>query len=202
MTALPVAYYLKELSGEVSRRGGRALGAFGHDGASDIEAQLEEAHARGVLEGRAAAQAEFSAAAEAQAAASEQKLASERQTWASDEGQRLGGLISAGLDDLEQRISNVVGEVLKSFLSEQAKDKAVTELAQSLREMVSKGDYAKIVVSGPADLIEAMEKQIDTGRGGVSFVASSGSDLTVSADETILATRIGAWIDVIKGAGP
>ena len=47
--AHPVAFYLKELSGEPARRGGRAL-ALGPEGTSDLETQLSEAHTRGVLE--------------------------------------------------------------------------------------------------------------------------------------------------------
>lgn len=199
MTALPVAYYLKELSGEPSRRGGRAFEAFGPDGTSDLETQLGEVHARGVLEGRAAAQTEFGAAAAAQAEAFEQKLKSERQKWSAGEGTRLAGLIATGLEDLEQRISGLVGEVLKPFLGEQSRAKAVGELSQSLSAMVSKGDYAKITVSGPGDLLEALEAQLGSGHAGVSFVETDGADLIVSADETTLATRIGAWVDAIRG---
>lgn len=201
MTALPVAFYLKELSGEVSRRGGRPLAAFGHDGASDLEAQIGEAHARGVLEGRASAQAEFGAAATAQAAAFEQRLTAERETWAAAEGARLGAAIAAGLEDIEQRISAIVSDVLKPFLGDQARAKAAFELSQALKGMLSKGDYAKITVSGPADLLAAMEQQM-SGQSGVSFVVADAAELTVSADETILSTRIDAWVDAIEGAAP
>lgn len=201
MTALPVAYYLKELSGEVSRRGGRSLAALGQDGTSDLEAQIGEAHARGVLEGRAGAQTEFGAAAVAQAATFEQRLAVERETWAAVEGARLGAAIRAGLEDIEQRISGIVSEVLKPFLGDQVRAKAALELSQALKGMLSKGDYAKITVSGPADLLNAVEQQL-SGQSGVSFVAADGADLTVSADETILATRIGAWVHAIEGVAP
>ncbi|MCC7251467.1 hypothetical protein [Hyphomicrobium sp.] len=200
MTALPVAYYLKELSGEPSRRGGRGLGAFGSEGTSDLDVQLDEAHARGVLEGRAAAQVENEAAAAAQAAAFEQRLAAERQKWVAEQSTRLGEMIATAFEDLENRVSDVVGEVLKTVLSAEVRHRAVEELAQSLNGLMSKGDYARITISGPPDLLAAMEEQLAGRHAGLSFVAADGADLVIRADETILATRIGAWAEVIAGS--
>lgn len=199
MTALPVAYYLKELSGEPSRRGGRGLAMLGSSEESEVELQIGEAHARGVLEGRAAAQVDHDAAFAAQAAAFERKLAAERQSWAADQGGRLGELIAIAFDDLELRVSTLMSEVLKPVLTEQIRAKAVETLSQSLNDMLTKGDYAKIAVSGPADLLSALERRFAASHPGLSFVVAEGADVTVSADETILETRIGAWINSIEG---
>jgi len=199
MTALPVAYYLKELSGEPSRRGGRAAGIFGSEEAADIDFQLKEAHQRGLAEGRAQAQAEHEAALAAQAASFEEKLAAERQRWAVEQGTHLGERIAASIDDLEQRVADAVSEVLKPVLREEIRLKAVEELSRTLESLLSKGDYSKIAISGPADLIAAMQARLAGNDAGLSFVAADGADITVSADETILATRIGAWADAIAG---
>lgn len=201
MTALPVAYYLKELSGEPSRRG-RGAGAFGSEEASDIDFQIKEAHQRGLVEGRAAAQAEHEAAVAALAASFEEKLAAERQKWAAEQGAHLGERIAASIEDLEQRIADAVSEILKPVLREEVRVKAVEELSRTLETLLSKGDYAKIVVSGPADLIAAMEARLAGDDASLSFVAAEGADINVSADETILATRIGAWADAIAGTTP
>jgi hypothetical protein len=199
MTALPVAHYLKELSGEVQRRGGRGFAALGGgEDVSELGAQLADAHARGVAEGRAAAQAEHEAALAQQAAAFEQKLAAERARWAEEQGVHLGGLIAAGLQDLETRISHVVGETLKPVLVAQARARALEELSRVLNGMLSKGAYARITVQGPADLIAAMQARLGE-HPGLSFAAAEVTDLTVTAGETVLATRIGAWADAIAG---
>jgi hypothetical protein len=200
MTALPVAFYLKELSGETSRRRGGAM--LGAGEASDLDFQIKEAHARGVLEGRAAAQAENDAAAAQQAAAFEQRLASERQRWASEQGERLGTLIGAALEDIERRVSDIVSETLKPVLHEEVRAKAVAELARTLNGMLSKGAYAKITISGPADLLDGVKTRLAGDHGGVSFVVAEGVDISVNADETILATQIGAWAEAIGGSDP
>lgn len=197
MTALPVAYYLKDLSGEAGRRGGRGLGA---EEASDLEFQLGGAHARGVEEGRAAARAEQEAALAAQAAAFEQKLAAERETWAAEQGVRFGEAIAAAFDDLERRVSHLVSEMLKPVLDEQVRLRAVTELSRALNAMLSKGGYARIAVSGPADLIAAIEARLGGAHAGLSFAPTDAIDIAISADDTILETQIGAWRDAIAGA--
>ena len=196
MTALPVAFYLTELSGEAPRRGGRAIG----NDASEL--QIAEARQRGLLEGRAAAQEEHEAAAAAQAAGFAEKLESERQKWVAEQGAHLGSLIAFAIEDLERRISDLVAEVLKPVLTDQVRVKAVEELSQSLNGLLSKGEYARITVSGPSDLLALMEERVSGGPPGVSFVPADATDIIVSADETILATRISAWADAIGGVNP
>lgn len=196
MTALPVAFYLKDLSGE-QPRAWRDLAGNAAEAKADREFEVSEAHARGVVEGRSAAQVEFDSVAATQAVAFEQRLATERETWVAEEGERLARMIDGGLDDIEQRVSDLVSEVLKSFVSESVRSKAVGELGDALKSMLSKGEYAKVVVSGPADLIAEVKSRLGDGTAGVSFVEADGIDVVVNADDTVLATRIGAWVAAI-----
>lgn len=200
MTALPVAFYLKDLSGETSRR--RGAGLPGAEEASDLDFQLKEAYARGLSEGRAAARAEQEAAAAAQASTFDQRLAAERQTWAQEQGERLGTLVGAAFEDLERRVSDQVSDTLKPILREQIRVKAVEELAHLLNGMLSRGGYAKISIAGPADLVERLRVRVAAEHAGLSFVETAEVDVTVRADETILATQIGAWADTLSGSGP
>lgn len=200
MTALPVAFYLKELSGEAPRL--RGSGAFGAEDAADLDFRIKEAHARGVAEGRAAALGEHEAATQANAAAFDQKLVSERQAWAAEQGDRLAAQISAGLETVERRISDLVSETLKPILREQIRVRAVEELSRSLALMLSKGEYAKIAVSGPADLVDRMKTAIAPDHAGLSFAEAAGVEVTVSADDTILATQIEAWVGALSGSDP
>lgn len=195
-SALPVAFYLRELSGDTDRpSGGRGLTA---GGASESEAMLAEAHARGHLEGRAAAQIEHDADIAKQLALFDQKLAAERQTWAAKQGAHLGELIATAFEDIEQRVAQRVGEILKPLLHDKIRLKAIEDLSNSLSIMLTKGDYVKIAVSGPQDLLSAVEKRLGSQFAGVTFAATEGVDLTVNADETIIETRIGAWTEAIE----
>jgi hypothetical protein len=198
MTApLPVANYLKELNADAARRGLRGVGV--RDGGSEAELRLEEARANGVLEGLARAQAEREAALAEQASAFEQKLTSERQRWAAEQGAVFGERIGTALDILAHGIAEQVGRVLKPVLLGQARSKAVRELSEALEEMLSKGNAAKIVISGPRDLLAALVSRLGNGHANVTFVEAEGVDLKVLADETIIETRIAAWAQAIEG---
>jgi hypothetical protein len=197
-SALPVAFYLKELSGEPARRGGRAL-ALGGEGASDIEVQISEAHARGILEASAEAQVELDAAITKQAAEFDKKLATERQRWAAEQGERLAEMIASRLGEIERGVADCVSRILQPILVEQIRAKAVEELSRSLGTMLSKGEFAKITISGPQDLLSAIEARVAANHPGLSFEVAEGVELTVVADDTILETRMGSWGEAIKG---
>jgi len=199
-TTLPVGYYLKELNGEQPGRG-RLGGMLGQDGASQADAQLRDAHARGILEGRAAAQAEYDAMMAAQAAKFEQKLAMERATWSQGEGERLAALMAGAAQEIEQRIAAQVSRVLKPIIIGKIGVQSVEELSKELGEIVSKGDFRAITISGPEDLLSAMRARF-ADQPGITFSADGGVDLSVRVDETILETRIGAWAAAVEGNGP
>lgn len=196
--ALPVAFYLNDVDGDVARRGPAGL-SFAS--ASDIEARIADAHARGVLEGRAAAQVDTDAALARQTAQAEQKLKAERQKWCDEEGQRLGGQLTRSLEDLEQRMAAQIAQILRPFLAEEVRTRAMVQLSATLNDMLSKGDYAAISVSGPYDLIEAIKSRLKGDGEAIAFTEGEGPNVTITADETILEARIGAWTGAIQGDG-
>jgi hypothetical protein len=67
---------------------------------------------------------------------------------------------------------------------------------------LAKGEFAKLVVSGPEDLLAGLRQNFDGKVANVSFVPAAGCELRIAADETILETRIEAWAEAIQGAGP
>ncbi|AHB49917.1 hypothetical protein W911_04110 [Hyphomicrobium nitrativorans NL23] len=203
MTAtFPVRHYLTEISGDAVRTKDDT-GRPGRNAAVEAEARIEEARTRGILDGRAAADAEYAALLAAKDAAFEERLASERQKWAVDEGGRLGNLFHAGLMDVEQRVAEQVGRILKPIFADEVRRAAVSALSQTLTEMLAKGAYTRIAISGPSDLLSALQARVGEVDAALSFVVSERVDLVVHADETVLETRIGAWGKFIEaGAEP
>lgn len=197
--AFPVRHYLTEISGDASRQRPDA-GRPGRNAGADVELLIEEARTRGVLEGRAAAEAEHAAQLAARDAAFEEMLAAERKRWAADEGARLGELFAAALRDVERRISERVGRILKPVFAGEVRRAAVSALAQTLRDMVAKGSYARISVSGPRDLLAALQAGLGDAQGPLSFSAEERIDIVVNADDTVLETRIGAWGKFLEDA--
>lgn len=195
--ALPVAYYLNDLDGDVPHRGGNAMTPGGM--ASDIEARIADAHARGILEGRTVAQGEAEAAREAFAAAAEQKLKTERQRWTDEEGARLARLLQDAMSNLETRIAGRVGDVLKPVLAEEVRVRAVAQLSDTLHDLLAKGTYAAVAVSGPDDLLTRIRDRLGADGEAVVFTATEEVDVSVKADDTIIEARIGAWVRAIQG---
>jgi hypothetical protein len=190
------------LNGDLPR-GAASAHLAGGDGESDIEQRLEEAYIRGVLEGRAAAQAEYGAQLQQQAAAAEQRLKSERERWVADEGSRLSVLIGTSLEGIGTRVAEQVARILKPFLRDKVRQRAMTELVSALDALLIKGDYSKITVSGPRDLIGVVRTHLDGRAGSIAFLVSEqASDISVTADETILETRIGSWAQAIDEVSP
>jgi len=196
-TPLPVAYYLKELNADALRRGAR--GSVGREGGSELEIRIEDAHARGVLEGQVAALAEREAALAAQAAAFEERLAAERQKWAAEQGTIFGERIGTAFDELARDVSEQVSRILKPVLARNVRARAVRQLAETLQDMLARGNSAKIVISGPRDLLAALVARLGNGHANVSFVEAEGADLKVVADETVIESRIAAWVQAIEG---
>lgn len=194
---LPVAYYLNDVDGEPPRRGPRGMSAFGST--SDIEARIADAHARGVLEGQAAGQVETDAALARQAGDAARALKTERERWSEAEGARLSGLVMDALADLEQRIAEQVARCLKPVLTDGIRLRTVEQLSSTLNDLLRKGEYVAISISGPEDLLAAVKARLGAQHAGLTFAPSDSADLVVSADETILETRIAAWSAEIHG---
>lgn len=193
-SASPVSHYLTEISGDAVRQLGDPARMGGRNAGGDVESRIEEARLRGAAEARAAAEAAQESALAAQRAAFEVKLAAERQRWTSEEGERLAALVSSRLLDIEQKISERVGRVLRPVVDAEVRRAAVSSLAETLRSMLLQGAYARLSVSGPSDLIASLDAHLGDARGAMSFAETDGVDLVVTADDTVLETRIGAWI--------
>jgi hypothetical protein len=197
MTALPVAHYLRDLNGDMPRGSASARLAGGYS-ESDMEERLEEAYIRGVLEGRAAAQSEYGEKIQRQTEAAEKHLKSERERWVADEASRLSALIGGSLEGIGTRVAEQVARILKPFLSEKAKQRAMGELVSALDALLIKGEYSKITVLGPEDLIGALRIHLRGRADAIVFLVSERTcDISVTADETILETRLGSWLKAI-----
>jgi hypothetical protein len=78
----------------------------------------------------------------------------------------------------------------------------VGELATALEGLMSHGDFVKLTVTGPEDLLGMLSAQLTVKIGNVTFTPAPGCDLHLTADQTVLETRIGAWARAIQGGTP
>jgi hypothetical protein len=200
MSATPAASYLMEFG----RDGGMAPPRRAADGAvadpGDTASRIEAAHASGFDSGRAAAMAALEARLEEERAASARQLAAARQAWAAQEGERLALQLSAGLDELQARLSEATARVLEPFLRAELRRQAIASLGLELEALLARDPGIGISVTGPEDLLEALRDRLSGTACAATYLTSGEPDVRILAGETILETRLAAWAAKIEEA--
>jgi hypothetical protein len=130
--------------------------------------------------------------AEAEAAAnrrSEERLAAqaremataheeERARWASGQGEKLARDLAASLSALQAGLRDEVARLLRPFLDNELRCKAVAEFGDALRTLLRHDKAARIAIRGPADLIERI----------VTDEVAPFCDVTVAEECEVVAT--------------
>ena len=80
-------------------------------------ARIDEAFARGIDDGRAAAESEFEIKLEEQRAEFAAQLAAERQEWVAATGEELANRLLAAVQEFESRVAETTARILKPFLA-------------------------------------------------------------------------------------
>lgn len=193
MSATPAANYLTEFGAGADRSALAFVGrSMSH--ADDEAARIAEAHARGIEAGKAAALATTEAKLEEQRAHFARQLEAERASWAVQEGEKLSAQLVSGLCALEAQIGDAAARVLAPFLDAQLCRQAVAGLAAELEVLLAKDAGLHVSIAGSEDLLQALRKELhDKAAGSVTYVAGDGCDVRVSADQTLLETRLAAW---------
>jgi hypothetical protein len=158
----------------------------------DLIAAAEE---RGRNEANAAAEARIAAMLNDEQAAARAGLEEARRAWTSEQADRLAARIAGGLDEIERGLGGAITRVLTPFLATAARDRAIAELGSIVSGLLRDGANPVIRISGPEDLLAAVEGRLGDAGATVSFVPGDSAEVEVVADRTLVATRIGAWMD-------
>ncbi len=155
---------------------------------------LDDAYARGLEEGKAVAQADADVRFDEQKRFYEQQLELERCTWAAREADRLAARLDEGLENLKTALAEQTARLLKPFLIEQVQRQAVGELYAALSEALGADQGLKLEVSGPEDLLQLLREKLSGKPIDVEYRPAEGADVRVSVGQTILETRLAAWM--------
>lgn len=201
MSAVPIARYLLELdAGDDARAVPASRPSAGKPSPASKTAVLDEAHAKGVETGKAAAEALVAGKLEQLETAHRTQLASAREAWARQEGERLADQLGTGLEALEVRMAESTARILKPFLAAELQRKAIADLGETLMVLRAQDRAAVISVCGAADLLDAMRARLEGRLDNVAYHPNQVSDVRVTIGETVLETRIGAWMARIEEA--
>ena len=200
MSAVPVASYLTEFGagGDACRRCASAA----PEAAEDAAARLEEAHARGLESGKAAAMALLDAKLEEQRAAFARQLASERQGWVAREADALAARLATGLRELEVRIADSAARVLAPILNAELRRQAIAQLRADLEVLLTRDPGLGIAISGPEDLLHPLREHLAGKACAVTYTVSAEPDVRIAVGPTVLETRLGAWAAKIEEVVP
>lgn len=204
MSVAPIARYLVELSKDaVTPNRSRTPSPLGgsessqnHNPFIDPAARVKDAYARGLADGKAEAEAELQARLEEQQRQFEDRLAAERQFWAADQVDRL----AAALAEMQAGIADAAARVLKPFVTTQLRQVAAAELLECLDVLISKDHQIRLHISGPEDLLELIRQRLATKAIVADFVPSPDYEIRIEAGQTILETRLQAWMAKIEEA--
>jgi hypothetical protein len=193
MSAVPAASYLTEFG-----RDGEA--ALRRRSADDTSARIDAAHASGFESGKAAAMAALEARLEDQRASFARQQASERQAWVAEEAEKLAARLSAGLGELEARIADTTARVLEPFLRAELHRQVIAALRADLEALLTKEPGISVSVTGPEDLLHALRDQLSGKACAATYLPNGEPDVRITAGQTILETRLGAWAAKIQEA--
>jgi len=199
MSAVPAARYLTDFSIDRGTSGGVLDGA-GPDAQAGAQAKLDEAFARGVETGRAAAQAEFEAKFASQQTIFAKRLELERQKWIVGTGGKLATGLAAGIKELEARIAETTARILKPFLEAEVHRQAIAELRSSLDALVATDPEVKLHVEGPADILDILREQLASKHPPAVFETSDDCDVRIVAGQAVLETRLKDWMAKLEEA--
>ena len=132
MIAVPAARYLADFGADGDARAPHAGGAPVKNDSVAAAARIDEAFARGIDDGRAAAESEFETKLEEQRAEFAAQLAAERQEWAAGTGEELANRLLAAVQEFESRVAETTARILKPFLAVELRRQAIEELQSSL----------------------------------------------------------------------
>lgn len=176
------------------------LSDFDHEGSEfdkpDPEVQLKAAfddgYHQGLSEGRAEAQADTELRlAEAETLFSE-KLNEERQAFQRDCADALSARFDGAVKLISRAIEERVAELLRPWLIEQLRTRAVQELEQAINRALVEG--AKVHIEAPADVLAFLRERLPVQAFQIGLSESSSADIRAHIEDTEIEANISAWI--------
>ena len=161
------------------------------------ESLLEKAREAGRAEGAEAAHAEAAAERERMQQEFEDLLVAERRKWLDEEGSAFKDRLTTALQQIEDELAECVARVLRPFIVESVRRQMVGELVEHIGGMIANHETMAITIVGPADLLAVMQEKLAGLPVALAYEESGGVDVHVTAGQTMIETRLKAWIDLV-----
>jgi hypothetical protein len=171
----------------------------------DVDELVREAEERGYERGRSEGSADQDAAsADARAEFDTQleaKLSEARTQWADEEGARLVARMDKAIMEFRDVIATKVAEVLQSLVEPSIRQRMIEELLDAIELLTRQDATMFLKVEGPSDLLDAIRRQLPGASRSLDLVESDAVDVRVTAQDSVIETRLGAWISGQQSGG-
>jgi hypothetical protein len=168
---------------------------------ADTEARVEEAYARGKMDGLEIARADAAAALSLEQTDREARENARRLAWQANEIGQFAEKIEGAMTAIEDRLAQSVARILKPFLVEERVKHITDALSENLSKILSRDTPALLKITGPEALLSVLRDQLSSQSVAVEYVAAEGLDVTIEANQTIIKSQLQAWIDHIETVG-
>lgn len=161
--------------------------------------EIEAARRQGEAEGREAARLEHAAELQREQEKFEARLVEMRQAWTEEQSAVLSHAIGEGLGRIEATIADAVARLIEPLIVAGAREAALAGLKQTLEHLLAKSPAANIRIQGPDDLLAALRDRLGD-RKSIAYAPGAGCDVLVETDNTLIETRLAAWMAHLQEA--
>ncbi|WP_210257345.1 hypothetical protein [Chelativorans sp. ZYF759] len=181
--------------------------AASHEAARPVQpavpqASIKELIALEVERARADTAREWQARHAAEMARQQELHAAEMAELTAQRGTDVAHMIDQHFAALEAQLvditTTVAARILGASLADDIRDRAVAQLAETIRAALGDGEAVRIRVRGATSLCEALEKSLGAHADQVEFHLSDGFDLSVEIDDAIFETRLSEWSSALS----
>lgn len=164
-----------------------------------IEARLAESRREGFAEAEAACQEALVLRLGEMKEAQARQVELLRQSWMAEVAETVAEQLRDGMAELENRTATVLAELLEPIVNESVRVKAIAEAREAIGTLLANGPDAVIRISGPADLIAAL--QATFGETAVlDFTETEAPEVTIVAGDTTIRSHLQSWATSLRTA--
>ena len=164
---------------------------------AEIEARMTEAYERGRREGAAAARVEEAENLDREIAGERERAMVAQLDFQLNEYANVAETVSAGLQEIEQRIAGAVARLIEPFVARATADRIVEALCDNIARLRVGGSPGLIKIRGPERVLAALRERVAYLAVEVEYVADHGVEVSIEADETTIHSQLQPWADLI-----
>lgn len=129
-----------------------------------------------------------------------EELTVQRELWIEQEAAQLSAQMIETVGNLERVLSGRVARIIAQIIPEALRQTAIAEFNEILGTMLSGGVSALLKVTGPEDMLKAIQARFSLREDLIEFVPSSDVEVTLTAGDTTIQTQLSSWATRLQEA--